>query len=142
MKRLVATVGAFAFAVGVLSSGAWAQGTTTPTKDMKAGDMKAADPKAAVPATPATPAKPAAKAATDAKPADAKKGGHQVDLNTASAADLKAAGFTDDEAAKIIAGRPYKRKDELVHKHIVSEESYKKAKNGIIAHQLQAEKKK
>ena len=130
MKRLVATVGAFALAVGALSSGAWAQGTTAPIKD-----SKAAVP--ATPATPATPAKPTAKAATDAK-----KGGHKVDLNTASAADLKGAGFTDDEAAKIIAGRPYKRKDELVHKKIVSEDSYKKAKDGIIAHQLEASKKK
>ena len=39
-------------------------------------------------------------------------------------------------------GRPYKRKDELVQKNIVSKETYAKVKNGIIAHQVKTETKK
>jgi competence protein ComEA len=132
MKRLVTTVGAVALALSALSPGAWAQTTTAPTK---------ADPKpAATVTTPAKPAVPAAPAAPAA--AVEKKGSDKVDLNTASAADLKAAGFTDAEVKKIVDGRPWKRKDELVKKNVVSEDGYKKVKDGIVAHQMKAEKKK
>ncbi len=146
MKRFAATVGAVAFAVTALASGAGAQGTTAPAKtdpkpevktETKAETKGAVTTPAPAKSTTATPATPAA----PAKAAD-KKPMAKVDINTASAADLTAAGFSDDEAKKIVDGRPWKSKDELVKKNAVSEQSYKKAKNGIVAHQMKAEAKK
>ena len=146
MKRFAATVGAVAFAVTALASGAGAQGTTTPAKGDPKPEVKTetkAETKGAI-TTPAPAKSTTATPATPAAPAKATDGKSmaKVDINTASAADLTAAGFTEDEAKKIVDGRPWKSKDELVKKKAVSEQSYKKAKNGIVAHQMKAETKK
>jgi competence protein ComEA len=78
----------------------------------------------------ATPKKaaPAAKAATTATTL--------VDINSASKADLvMLSGIGDAYSQKIIDGRPYKRKDELVSKKIVPQATYDKIKDQIIARQ-------
>jgi DNA uptake protein ComE-like DNA-binding protein len=78
---------------------------------------------------PAKPAAAAPVAATAAKP-------DLLDINTASLEQLQALkGVGDVRANAIIAGRPYKGKDELWQKKIVPKGVYKGIKDQIIAKQ-------
>src|SRR5260221_9244929 len=85
---------------------------------------------------PAAPAKDAMKApAKDAPKADAKKA-EPMDINSASEKDLATLkGIGEVHAKAIVKGRPYKGKDDLVTKKIVTQKVYDDIKDQIIAKQ-------
>ncbi|MDB5617693.1 helix-hairpin-helix domain-containing protein [Tardiphaga sp.] len=101
-------------------------------------------PSMAQTAAPATPSKmapapsPAAKMApaAESKMAPAAKAEAKIDINTATKEELMAfKGIGDKYSDKIIAGRPYAKKDQLVSKNILPEATYKKLSDQIIATQ-------
>jgi competence protein ComEA len=90
--------------------------------------------KAEAPAKKTEATKDAKKA--DAPKADAAKKAEPMDINSASEKELATLkGIGDARAAAIVKGRPYKGKDDLVKKKILTKKVYDDIKDQIIAKQ-------
>jgi len=77
-----------------------------------------------------------AQAASKDKPAATAAKKEPIDINSASAEELQTLkGIGEAYSKKIIEGRPYKGKDELVQKNIIPKATYDKIKGQIIAKQ-------
>lgn len=105
------------------------QGTTPPdtASTMKAGSATASQTNPAPSTTAKHKAHAAKKAAVKAP---------KIDLNSATKEELMTlAGIGDVTADKIIAGRPYKSKGDLVTKKVLTKKEYAKVRSLIIAKQ-------
>ena len=110
-KSQICTLSAVAFAIMLPIAAFAAQGTTT--TDTKS---EAAKPK------------------TKTHMAAHAKRMPAMDINSASKEDLmKLPGMTDENAEKIIAGRPYKSKTELTKKNILTKAEYAKVRTHVVA---------
>ncbi|MDD2539654.1 MAG: helix-hairpin-helix domain-containing protein [Desulfuromonadaceae bacterium] len=97
---------------------------------MTASISFAADTIKTIPAKPVMPAMPAMPSAPAAKM-------ELIDINSATEAELKAIpGVGDTYAKKIMAGRPFSNKSQLLSKKIVPKPVYDKVKGMIIAKKI------
>jgi competence protein ComEA len=94
------------------------------------------------PVAPKTTAVPAAEKKADIKPV-APATEELLDINTATEEQLKKIpGIGDEYSKKIVAGRPYAKKDQLKSRKIIPPAVYEKIKDKIIAKQAKADSKK
>jgi DNA uptake protein ComE-like DNA-binding protein len=128
MKRIFLVLAiALAFTFTCAAQAAAKKSTTAPEKAPATAQKSATAPEKA-------PA--AAQKSTTAEKKSTTSKGELIDINSATADELKTIpGIGDAYAEKIIKGRPYRAKNELVQKKILPQGVYDKVKGEIIAKQ-------
>jgi DNA uptake protein ComE-like DNA-binding protein len=63
-----------------------------------------------------------------------------VDINTAPEAEIAAIGIDKPVAKKIVEGRPYRNKRDLLTRQLLTKEQYEKVKDLVVAKQVAAKK--
>jgi len=124
---------------GVFIGGSFAQNTNPP------GNTNAASTKAANTKTQQTTssAKTAQAPAQSGKPAKKAPPSKLIDINSATVEQLKMLpGINDPLAQKIVEGRPYRVKTDLVRKNVIPQAAYNKIAGLVIAKQTAAPKPK
>ena len=122
MKKSLSILAVCAFVVAfAVAANAQTSGSTEPAKPAEPA-------KAAAPATTTAPKAHSSSSKSQAKPV--------LDLNSASKEDLmKLPGVGDATADKIIAGRPWKSRSELVSKNVCTKAQYEKFEHQVTAKQ-------
>ena len=121
MKRLTTVLALAAFAMAI-SVAAFAQGSS----DTKSGSTESSMQSQSTQTAPSSEGTQSVSKKTTKEP--------PIDLNSATKDELmKLPGIGDAFADKIIAGRPYRAKNELVQKKIIPEATYKKIAAQVIA---------
>src|SRR5690242_17365591 len=64
-----------------------------------------------------------------------------VDINSAAESDIIAIGITGPVAKKIVEGRPYRNKRDLVTRQVLTQEQYEKFKDMLVARRPKNTKK-
>jgi hypothetical protein len=64
-----------------------------------------------------------------------------VDVNSAAESDIIAIGITGPVAKKIVDGRPYRNKRDLVTRQVLTQEQYDKFKDMLVARRPKNSKK-
>lgn len=125
---------AVALVGGVFMVASFAQ-TTYPAANTKAANMKAQQTSSSA-KTAQTPTQ-SGKSATKAPPSNL------IDINSATVEQLKTLpGINDGLAKKIVEGRPYRVKTDLVRKNTIPQAAYNKIAGLVIAKQTTAPKPK
>jgi DNA uptake protein ComE-like DNA-binding protein len=75
---------------------------------------------------------------TPVKPINAPKA---VDINSAAESDIAAVGIPGTVAKKIVDGRPYRNKRDLLTRQVLTAEQYEKFKDSLIARRARSSKK-
>ena len=75
---------------------------------------------------------------TPVKPINAPKA---IDINSAPESEIVALGIAGPVAKKIVEGRPYRSKRDLVTRQVLTEEQYEKFKDSLVARRPKNTKK-